>query len=217
MSVRLPPPGENCADLTHSEADDVPTTTNFGKLMKRIAACRLCAEHLPLGPRPVFQADPAARVLVVGQAPGRRVHETGRPFDDPSGVRLREWLGVDEATFYDAKRIALVPMGFCYPGTGAGGDLPPRPECAPAWRAELLAHLTRAQITIVLGQYAQAYHLPGRRRSVAEAVGAWRDTWPELVPMPHPSPRNQRWFRNHQWFEGQVVPAVRERVRELLG
>ena len=195
----------------------MPRTESFGKLLARIRGCDVCAAHLPLGPRPVLQADPRARILVVGQAPGRKVHESGRPFTDPSGVRLRDWLGVDEETFYDPTRVALAPMGFCYPGTGDGGDLPPRPECAATWRAELLARLGRVELTIVLGRYALAYHLPDHRGSVADAVIAWKERWPALVPLPHPSPRNQRWFRNHPWFEAEVVPAVRKRVRELLG
>ncbi|MBX3174743.1 MAG: uracil-DNA glycosylase family protein [Gemmatimonadaceae bacterium] len=161
--------------------------------------------------------DPRARILIVGQAPGRRVHETGIPFNDPSGDRLREWLGVTRATFYDASQIALVPMGFCFPGTGRAGDLPPRPECAPAWREELLGHLGAVQLTVVLGAYAVAYHLPGAKRSVTDVVRDWESRWPALVPLPHPSPRNRRWVTNNPWFEAELLPRLRGRVRDVLG
>lgn len=194
------------------------TDNPFDKLIQEIRACTHCAEHLPEQPRPVFQAHPDARVLVVGQAPGRRVHETGLPFNDPSGDRLRDWMGVDRDTFYDATRIALVPMGFCYPGTGKGGDLPPRPECATAWRDRLLGLLPNIEFTLIVGSYAIAWHLyPGQRPPpVTETVANWKKWWPERVPMPHPSPRNNRWLRERPWFEEDVIPAVRKRVHELV-
>jgi len=193
-----------------------PTARGLESLLIEIRACRICEEHLPHGPRPVVRADHRSRILVVGQAPGRRVHDSGLPFDDPSGDRLRAWMGVDRDTFYDTRRIAVIPMGFCYPGTGRSGDLPPRPECAPAWREPLLAQLPRVELTLVIGQYALAYHLPGPRRSVARAVGAWKEHWPDVIPLPHPSPRNIRWFARNPWFEADVVPVVRRRVAELL-
>ena len=183
--------------------------------MTRIRACRLCEQSLPLGPRPVLQADPEARLLIVGQAPGRRVHETGVPFDDPSGDRLRAWLGIDRTTFYDPLRVALVPMGFCYPGRGAAGDAPPRPECAPTWRPEVLPRLSRIRLTVAAGRYAQAYHL-GARGSVAETVRGWRSTG-DVVAIPHPSPRNTGWLRRNPWFEAELLPWLRTRVREALG
>jgi len=197
----------------------IQTDPSFQNLLQEIRDCTLCAGHLPNAPRPVFQADPAARVLVVGQAPGKRVHETGLPFNDPSGDRLREWMGVDRDTFYDASRIALIPMGFCYPGTGRGGDLPPREECATAWRKRLLAALPRIEFTLLVGSYAIAWHLyPGRKPPpVTQTVLHWRNGWPTLVPMPHPSPRNNRWLRERPWFEEDVIPAVRQRVQSLLG
>lgn len=186
-------------------------------LIAEVRACTLCAPHLPLGPRPVLQMDERARILVVGQAPGIKVHRTGIPFNDPSGERLRDWMGVDRATFYDPVRIALVPMGFCYPGRGRGGDLPPRPECAATWRARLLAAMPRIGLTILLGRYALDWHLhPHPSRSLTQIVRDWRRTWPAVVPMPHPSPRNNRWLGRNPWFESEVIPSVRERVRELL-
>ncbi len=164
--------------------------TKLPTLLAQVRACTLCAAHLPLGPRPVFQIHPAARILIAGQAPGRKVHETGVPFNDPSGERLRAWLGMPREVFYDAHQVALVPMGFCYPGTGQSGDAPPRPECAATWRAPLLAHLKQVQLTLVIGQYAHAYHLPQTRGTLTDAVRAWPQYAPELFPLPHPSPRN---------------------------
>ena len=180
-------------------------------------ACTVCAPFLAHPPRPVFQLHPSARILVAGQAPGRRVHESGLPFDDPSGDRLREWMGIDRATFYDETRLAIVPMGFCFPGTGRAGDLPPRPECAPLWREKLLGGLKHLELTLVIGQYAHAYHLPETKgRSVTEIVAAWRDHWPRVVPLPHPSPRNNRWLRERPWFDRELVPEVRSRVQDIL-
>lgn len=164
-----------------------------------------------------MQLHPDARILVAGQAPGRRVHESGVPFDDPSGDRLRDWLGLSRGQFYDPRILAILPMGFCYPGTGSSGDLPPRPECAPAWREELLAHLGRVQLTLVIGRYALDWHLDAGSQTVTEVVKGWRNGWPEVVPLPHPSPRNQRWMKKNPWFEEEVLPTLRERVRELLG
>jgi len=189
---------------------------SLDELMQQVRACRLCAQWLPHEPRPVIRASVSSRILVVGQAPGRRVHETGIPFNDPSGDRLREWMGVTRDQFYDERLMAILPMGFCYPGTGRSGDLPPRPECAPAWRQALLSRLPDIQLTLVIGQYAQAWHLPDAGRSVTENVRAWRRYWPQLVPMPHPSPRNNLWLRRNPWFEQEVVPALRERIAALL-
>lgn len=187
-------------------------------LLAAVRACTVCAAHLPCAPRPILQLDPRARILIAGQAPGRRAHEKGLPFDDPSGDRLREWLGVDRTVFYDPAALALVPMGLCFPGTGSAGDLPPRSECAPLWRARLLAQLRHIELTVVLGQYAQAWHFAGQpQRSVTETVGAWRAHWPRQVALPHPSPKNNGWLKNNPWFVAEVVPALRGRVAELLG
>lgn len=191
--------------------------TNLEEVLTAVRACRICEAHLPLGPRPVVQADRRARLLIVGQAPGRRVHATGVAFNDPSGERLRGWLGLDRETFYDASQVALLPTGFCYPGTGTSGDLPPRPECAAAWRQALLGQLTEIRFTLAIGQYAVAWHLgAAAERTLADTVRNWRKWWPDLVPLPHPSPRNNLWLRRHPWFEAEVVPAIRARVHEVL-
>ena len=186
------------------------------ELLAEIRRCTLCAPDLLLGPRPVVQACASARILIAAQAPGRRVHATGIPFNDPSGDRLRDWLGLSREEFYDSKRIAIIPMGFCYPGTGKAGDMPPRPECAPAWRERLLAQLPALELTLVIGQYAMAWHLPGKKRSVTEHVQAWREHWPAMLPLPHPSPRNTLWLRRNPWFEAELVPALRPLVRGIL-
>lgn len=188
---------------------------DFTSLLAKVHACILCKDHLPLVPRPVLQIGPEARILIVGQAPGVKAHEAGLPFNDVSGDRLRQWLGVTREEFYDDRLFALVPMGFCYPGTGKSGDLPPRPECAPAWRDKLLAHLNRLQMTIVAGQYAHAYHFEGRM-SVTERVRSWRDFWPDRVPLPHPSPRNNLWLRRNPWFEAELIPQLQVKVSEIL-
>jgi uracil-DNA glycosylase len=185
-------------------------------LLSEVRACTLCAKHLPLGPRPVVQVHRMSRILIAGQAPGRKVHDTGIPFDDPSGDRLRAWLELSREVFYDPTQVAIVPMGFCYPGTGTSGDLPPRPECAPAWRAALLGQLKQVGLTLVIGQYAQAYHLPNETASVTQAVQAWRSHWPHTVPLPHPSPRNNLWLKRNRWFEEELLPALRIRVSEVL-
>ncbi|NND45679.1 MAG: uracil-DNA glycosylase family protein [Xanthomonadales bacterium] len=185
-------------------------------LLEAVRACTLCREHLPHGPHPVLQWHPGARVLVAGQAPGRRVHASGIPFDDASGERLRDWMGVSREIFYDPQQVAILPMGFCYPGTGKSGDLPPRPECAPAWRERLLAGLADLRLTLVIGKYAQDYHLPGAQ-SVTERVRDWRDYRSRrCMPLPHPSPRNNRWLRRNPWFETDLLPALRTDVKRSL-
>jgi uracil-DNA glycosylase len=193
----------------------VPPEPHFDCLLDQVRACRLCPD-LPLGPRPVLQLHPEARILVASQAPGRKAHAAGIPFADVSGDRLRTWLGVDRDTFYDPRKLALVPMGLCYPGTGRGGDLPPRPRCAEAWRERLLAQLGNLRLTVVIGQYAVAWHLPGSRGTLADRVGAWRDHGPALVPLPHPSPRNLLWLKRNPWFEAELLPRLRERVAQAL-
>ncbi len=242
-------------------------------LHARIAACTHCAEHLPLGPRPVVQFSATSRIVIVSQAPGRRVHQSGVPFDDPSGDRLRGWLGLDRDAFYDASRIAIVPVGFCFPGSSKSGDLPPRPECAPKWHDEVFAQLPRERLTLLVGAHAQRQILGNRYRgnryrgtryrgtryrgtryrgtryrgtryrgtryrgtryrgtryrgtryrgtryrgtryrgTLTATVEAWRDLVPHFLPMPHPSPRNQAWFKRHPWFESELVPRLRRSV-----
>jgi len=194
------------------------------ELLDRIAACRLCAGQFAAtatghAPRPVLRVAPRARILVAGQAPGARVHASGLPFDDPSGDRLRDWMGIDRATFYDRSRIAVVPMAFCFPGYDAkGADLPPPKVCARTWRAELLAGLPQIALTLLVGQYAQAWHLGARRgRSLTETVRGWRDYGPAMLPLPHPSWRNTGWLKKNPWFVDEVVPWLRDRVAHLLG
>ena len=183
------------------------------RLLREVRACRRCAPSLPLGPRPVLRADVRARILIVGQAPGTRVHATGIPWNDPSGDRLRAWLQVDRTVFYDERRFAIVPTGLCYPGRGRSGDLPPRPECAPLWHPRLRALLPAVGLTLLLGQYAQAFYLGRRRKATLTAtVHAWQEYLPEFLPLPHPSPRNTRWLQVNPWFEREVLPALRARV-----
>ena len=198
--------------MTRELADD-----SVAPLLMAVRACTLCARHLPLGPRPVLQMHAGARLLIAAQAPGRKVHETGIPFDDASGDRLRAWLGISRATFHDATRVAILPMAFCYPGAGRSGDLPPRRECAPAWRAPLLARLKHLELTLVIGRYAQAYHFPDDTGSLTDLVHDWRRHWPLAVPLPHPSPRNNGWLARNPWFEQELVPMLQARVAALLG
>ena len=191
--------------------------TSHDKQLRDVRACTICAEHLPHGVRPVLQVHPSARILIAGQAPGRKVHESGIPFDDASGDRLRAWLGVDRETFYDPQRVAILPMGFCYPGTGRSGDLPPRPECADAWREPLLRKLTNVQWTFVIGAYAMAWHLDLTKPEVTATVrdfAAYRRK--RITPLPHPSPRNNIWLRKNPWFEADVLPDIQKRVRTAL-
>lgn len=186
-------------------------------LAGEIRACTLCAAHLPLGPRPVVRLGATARVLVIGQAPGTKVHASGTPWDDASGERLRAWMGLDRAAFYDTGRIAIMPMGFCYPGRGKSGDLPPRPECAPTWHARVLALLPQVRLTLLIGQYAQAQYLGPARNALETRVRAWRAQLARgYFPLPHPSPRNTLWLRRRPWFEAEVVPALRAALSATL-
>lgn len=188
----------------------------FSSLLAEIRNCTLCADELPLGARPVVQLDRRAKILVVGQAPGRRVHESGIPFDDASGDRLRDWMGIGRESFYDPGCLAILPMGFCYPGTGSSGDLPPSPASALAWQAKVVNRLEDVQLTLVIGRYAQQFHLPEAGRSVTEAVTSWKDRWPIEVPLPHPSPRNNIWLKKNGWFEEELVPLLRQRIATIL-
>ncbi|KAA3609149.1 MAG: uracil-DNA glycosylase family protein [Planctomycetota bacterium] len=191
-------------------------TLAFRRLMGEVQACRLCEAFMPHGIRPVLQAHPEAVILIAGQAPGRRVLETGVPFDDPSGDRLRDWMGLSREEFYDPRKVAIIPMGFCYPGKGKSGDLPPRPECAEAWRQPLLERLPAVRLTLVIGQYAMKWHLDLGTANLTDTVRNWKAHRPAILPLPHPSPRNNIWLRKNPWFELEVLPYLRRRVRTLM-
>lgn len=190
-------------------------------LVERIRACRICAERFAAtathhAPRPVVWFRPGARILIAGQAPGIRVHETGKPFNDRSGVRLREWLGMDDAEFYDIGRVAIVPMAFCFPGyDDKGSDLPPPPVCAKTWHRDVMAELADLRLIVAIGSYAQRWHLDARG-SLTETVSNWRDHAPRIFPLPHPSWRNTAWLKKNPWFETDLLPVLRSRVREVL-
>lgn len=192
-------------------------TASIEQLLADIRGCTLCAAHLPLGPRPIVQAAPGARILIVGQAPGSKVHDSGIPWADQSGDRLREWTGLDAATFYDPARVALLPMGFCYPGTANGADLPPRAECAPAWHGPLLAMLPDIRLTLLVGIHAQARYLPeAKKLSMTDAVRGFAAFGPRRMPLPHPSWRSTGWMRRNPWFEADVLPVLRARVSAVF-
>ncbi len=191
--------------------------SNLEETLRAARACTLCAAHLPLGPRPVLRAKAAARLILIGQAPGTRVHESGVPWDDRSGDRLRDWLALDKDTFYDEARVAILPMGFCYPGVSArGGDNPPRPECAPAWHPKVLGALPKIELTLLIGLYAQAHYLGQRRKkTLSETVRAWAEYGPGIIPLPHPSWRNTSWLKKNPWFETDLLPDLRARIAGL--
>jgi len=193
-------------------------TADFDRLLAEIRACRICADHLPLGPRPVIRGHQGARILIASQAPGTKVHASGLSFDDASGDRLRDWLGVDRATFYDESRIAIAPMGFCYPGRlPRGGDAPPRPECAPLWQPRVTAAFHRVELVLLVGGWGQAWHLGDRARpTLTQTVAAWRDYLPRHFPLPHPSWRNTGWLNRNPWFADEALPELRRRVAILL-
>ncbi len=186
------------------------------RLANEVRRCTLCTEQLELGPRPILQVSTKAKILIAGQAPGTKVHATGIPFNDPSGDRLREWMGIDRDVFYDPDQIALLPMGFCYPGKGKSGDLPPIPLCAETWRSKLLGLMPQIELTLVVGQYAIGWHVEQPAKTLTATVQNWRDQGDRLLPLPHPSPRNNIWLKKNPWFEAEVVPHLRSRVAHLL-
>jgi len=195
------------------------STLALTNLLADINQCQLCAEHLPLGPRPIVSAHQQARLLIIGQAPGARVHASGVPWDDPSGERLRQWLGLSSEAFYDTSQVAIMPMGFCYPGKGKSGDLPPRKECAPQWHAELLSQLPNIQLTLLIGQYAQRYYLDDEHKNLTVRVQHWREQLASdahRLALPHPSPRNRHWLQKNPWFERELIPQLQKRIRQLL-
>ncbi len=205
----------NAAARRHEPIVIVPSQELAG-LLATVRSCRVCEKQLPLGPRPVLQAGTTARILIVGQAPGIRVHTTGIPWDDPSGDRLRAWTGLSKSRFYDATQVAIIPMGFCYPGRGRGGDLPPRRECADLWLDQLLARLPHIELTLLIGLHAQRHFLGRRRKaSLTETVKAWREFEPDYLPLPHPSARNTPWFQRNPWFEQDLLPQLKQRITSL--
>ncbi len=187
------------------------------RLLSEIRSCQVCKSHLPLGPRPVVAAHPIARIVIIGQAPGTKVHQTGIPWDDPSGKQLRSWLSILDSVFYDESKIALMPMGFCYPGRGKGGDLPPRPECAPLWHSALLKCMPSLELIILIGTYSQHYYLgKTAKATLTETVKSFQEYLPKYFPLPHPSPRNRFWQSKNPWFGQEVVPILQERVAHIL-
>ncbi len=191
-------------------------TRSLNHLLSEIRACTVCEQHLEHGPRPIVQASSDARIVIIGQAPGRRVHESGVPWDDPSGRTLRQWLNVTEEQFYDPNIVALVPMGFCYPGSASSGDKPPRPECAPLWHERLLSELAADRLDIIIGTYAQKRYIQNRMKTLTETVANWATYLPSTVVLPHPSPRNRHWLTKNPWFETDTVPAVQARIAQFL-
>ena len=194
------------------------TRNAFDSLLSDIRNCQICASALPHEPRPVIRAKSSATLCIAGQAPGTRVHKSGKPFTDPSGDRLRDWMGVTEEEFYDDRKIAIVPMGFCFPGLDdKGGDLPPRKECAEEWRNRVFEHLGDVHVTLLVGQYAQKWHLgKARRKTLTETVSCWRDYLPQYLPLPHPSWRNNAWIKKNPWFEQELLPELRALVSTAL-
>ena len=186
-------------------------------LTKEIRSCTQCVHQLPFKPNPIVRPSSKAKILITGQAPGTKVHETSISWNDASGDKLRKWMGIDRETFYDDNKIAVMPMGFCYPGKGKSGDLPPRPECAPMWHPQLIELMPQIELTLLIGMYAQKYYLQSeKKKNLTETVRSWRQYSPHYLPMPHPSPRNQLWLKRNAWFELDVVPVLRKRINKLI-
>ena len=199
--------------MSETNIDDMDLIT----LVKSVRACSICAD-LPLGPNPILQISETAKILIVGQAPGRITHNKNVPFDDPSGVRLRQWMGITKDIFYDDQKIAILPMGFCFPGSDKGGDLPPRPECAKTWRDAILSKIPNCEMTLIMGQYAINWHIKDNRKvSLTQRVSEWKTNFPTQIILPHPSPRNNRWLKRNPWFEADVIPALQREIAKLLG
>ena len=190
--------------------------TKLDRLLSEVRSCTVCEKYLPLGANPILRAKRVARILVIGQAPGIKVHESGIPWNDASGKRLRQWMNISNEQFYDETKIAIIPMGFCYPGKGKSGDLPPRKECAELWHQKLLKSLPNIKLTLLIGQYAHKYYLNHTEPTLAETVRAWQKYGPNYFPLPHPSPRNIRWFKKNSWFELKTIPQLRKKVRYAL-
>jgi uracil-DNA glycosylase len=194
----------------------VAALTKLDQLLAEVRNCRVCEQELPLGPNPILRAKRSARILIIGQAPGTKVHQSGIPWNDPSGKRLREWLSIEDEVFYDEAKFAIIPMGFCYPGKGNSGDLPPRKECAELWHRQLLKSLPNIKLTLLIGQYAQQYYLANVESTLTETVKVWQKYGPRYFPLPHSSPRNTGWLKDNSWFESKTIPQLRNKVRLAL-
>lgn len=190
--------------------------SSLDQLLVQVRSCRVCEGSLDAGPRPIVQVGGRARMVIIGQAPGRRVHESGIPWDDPSGDTLRGWLHLDREQFYDPDLVAIIPMGFCYPGSATSGDKPPRPECAPLWHTQLLGHLPQDRLEVIIGSYAQKRYVPELQGNVTETVARWHELLPGRIVLPHPSPRNRHWLTKNPWFETEALPAIARRVAEVI-
>ncbi len=206
--------------LTTESAETQPPIPHINEghhlatLIEDIRQCRICEDHLD--PNPVVRLSMTARLLIIGQAPGTRVHKTGIPWNDPSGQRLRCWLAMDDETFYDLNRVAIMPMGYCYPGKGKSGDLPPRKECRLHWHQKVLALMPTVETTLLIGQYAQQAYLPDAKASLTDNVANWQQWFPRFIPLPHPSPRNTRWLKQRPWFETEVIPKLQSCIAGIL-
>ncbi len=186
-------------------------------LLSNIRSCTICEKNLPLGPNPIISASRSSRIIIIGQAPGKKVHETSVPWNDPSGKLLRQWMGLSDDDFYNSRKVALIPMGFCYPGKGKSGDMPPRPECAPEWHGKILSELEEKKLTLLIGQYSQGYYLKERRKeTLTETVRSYQEYLPQYFPLPHPSPRNRIWMSKNPWFDKEVIPVLRQLVKKIL-
>ncbi len=190
--------------------------TDMDLLLQNIRKCTICEDFLPNGVRPILQANSKAKILIAGQAPGRKVHRSGILFDDNSGNRLRDWMDITKKIFYDDEKIAILPMGFCYPGTGKHGDFPPRTKCEHTWRKQLMELLPNLELTLIIGKYAQAYHIKNSNLSLTELVKRWEIYWPTKIPLPHPSPRNNIWLKKNPWFKEIIIPKLRQRVSDII-
>ncbi len=187
-------------------------------LLREIRNCQHCKAHLPLGPRPIVSAHPSAKLIIIGQAPGSKVHQSGIPWDDPSGRQLRQWLNISNSQFYDESKVALIPMGFCYPGKGKGGDLPPRPECAPMWHKTIISNMPKAELILLIGAYSQKYYLGSRAKvNLTQTVRSFQEYLPQFLPLPHPSPRNRFWQAKNPWFQKEVVPILQAQTASIFG